>query len=131
MPSFYNLSEEMSLSDLRKNTGIVVSEPFIYRGKLPWINNDSMRSRPVVLVSSDLTKSPEQLIKDYENGDKSVRMVTLTTRGVHLFDLISQRNSMIFGREVTTKPLPISWGELGIKLFGSLWNFRANLIQFN
>ena len=131
-PHFYKLSTGMSLSDLRKNTGLVVSKPLIYRGKLPWINNEKMRGQPVILVSTDLTKSPDDLIKAYENGDKSVRMVVLSTKGVHLFNVMNRKSSMIFGKTIsTTNSIPIAWGELGMSLFGGFWNFRANLIQFN
>jgi len=38
---------------------------------------------------------------------------------------------MIFGRRITEgSTLPISWNDLGIRLFEGLWNFRANLINF-
>lgn len=131
--SLFKLKNGMILSKARKNTGVVMSEPLIYMGNSPLINKN-MRGRPVILVSSDLTKRPEQLMDDYiadlEAGRRSeIRMINLSTRGIHLIDLIQTENSTVFGEKVNGDLL-VSWGELGMKFFGALWNFRANLIQF-
>lgn len=133
--STYDLRDGMKLRDIRRNPNVVVSKPYIYIGDRYWID-PAMRGRPVVFVSSDLSKKPEDLRQEYEKSIEEgkvpdIRMLSLSSVGAHINDLTYSKHGLIFGRQATEDPLPIAWGEFGMKVFGSLWNFRANLMQFN
>lgn len=129
----------------------VISDPYIIT------RNDIMTmsdwaGHAVIFVSNDTTLKKEELIEEYIKEKKSqaqnnvdvfsretaprVRMLLLGNRGISFHDLIwADENSFtkisqtIKGKKVTNL-FPFESDAAGIRMYRSLWNYRANLIRF-
>lgn len=134
--------EERVFENIAKDEAVTYSNrAYIYLGGLPGVD-ESLIGKVVTFGVSDPLANPEDLMERYTAVKKSitnleeqydmVRMLVLSGRGVHLNDLNWVTQSRIFGQLVDeNNSLNVSWSEIGIKLFGSAWNFRASLINFN
>ena len=132
--SLYRTKYRHNLTDVRKNPNVVTSKVLIYAGGLPGVNDAVMKGRAIVLQSGDTLLSPTQLMDEYikqrlsstesnpleeMHSTPRTRMMTLTSKGFDIVDILRG--------EINT---PISWHQFGLKAFVSIWNFRANLINF-
>lgn len=96
--------------------------------------SESVLGRAVVFVSDNTNLSPDSLaklwIEQQKNKDNStavVRMVPLTNHGVSFKEFITHGLQKIYEGQGKPHRMDV----LGVKMFASLWNFRAALKQFN
>ena len=97
----------------------------------------TLKGKAVVLVSSDTLLRPEQLLDEYisqkANPDSStarVRLLVLDNYGLTFGQFIDRDFIKSFQKGDETRK-PFRQNFTGIRMFTSLWNWRASLIKFN
>ena len=97
----------------------------------------SLKGKAIVLVSSDTLLKPDQLMQEYINqkynpttNTARVRMLVLDNYGMNFSQFIDKDfiKSFQHGDE---ERKPVRQNYTGIRMFTSLWNWRAGLIKFN
>ena len=97
----------------------------------------SLKGKAIVLVSSDTLLRPDQLMQEYINqkynpttNTARVRMLVLDNYGMTFSQFIDKDfiKSFQHGDE---ERKPVRQNYTGIRMFTSLWNWRASLIKFN
>lgn len=97
----------------------------------------TLKGKAIVLVSSDTTLRPDQLLEIYMNQKSSpetntarVRMLVLDNYGMTFSQFIDRDfiKSFQHGNE---ERKPFRQNYTGIRMFTALWNWRASLIKFN
>lgn len=97
----------------------------------------SLKGKAIVLVSSDTLLQPNQLMSEYINqkynpttNTARVRMLVLDNYGMTFSQFIDKDfiKSFQHGDE---ERKPVRQNYTGIRMFTSLWNWRASLIKFN
>ena len=97
----------------------------------------TLKGKAVVLVSSDTTLRPDQLLEIYMNQKGSpetntarVRMLVLDNYGMTFSQFIDRDfiKSFQHGNE---ERKPFRQNYTGIRMFTALWNWRASLMKFN
>ena len=97
----------------------------------------SLKGKAIVLVSSDTLLRPDQLMQEYINqkynpttNTARVRMLVLDNYGMTFSQFIDKDfiKSFQHGDE---ERKPVRQNYTGIRMFTSLWNWRAGLIKFN
>ena len=129
---------------------LTYSAPHVYMGGLddPEFGvSDHCLGMQVLFVSDDPYMSRNELMDEYikekegevENqsfGPRRVRMMPLDPRGLSFSDLINPLFRDIittnFGNNATQaiSHFPFDTARVGLKMYATLWNSRANLIQF-
>lgn len=137
------------LEDLESDTSIfdtmagssIVSAPYILTKPIPGISEDLV-GHAVMLVSNNGTLNPEQLgnmfIRQQEDrmaGRESkaqVRMIVLDNAGVSFHSLYRKGFKDIYRTSTGKNELvfPFKLEPMGIRMFASLWNYRADLDRF-
>ena len=130
---------EKAYSEFREKTKYSVkSNPEIIVGDINGVS-PKVKGRAVIYGTSDLLLDVNDLGSEYltqkSNPDQktpAVRMVVLNNKGVSFNSLKFNRYQRIY--ETTNGSIkrmhPFNDKYMGIGMFISLWNFRANLIQF-
>ena len=97
----------------------------------------TLKGKAVVLVSSDTLLRPDQLLEIYmqqksspETNTARVRMLILDNYGMTFSQFIDRKfiKSFQHGNE---ERKPFRQNFTGIRMFTSLWNWRASLLKFN
>ena len=97
----------------------------------------TLKGKAVVLVSSDTTLRPDQLLEIYmeqkgspETNTARVRMLVLDNYGMTFSQFIDRDfiKSFQHGNE---ERKPFRQNYTGIRMFTALWNWRASLMKFN
>lgn len=143
----------MNLAEFKeKHPYTVVSKPYIYvGGNFSNLKANKIKGRAVVFVTNDTTMNPDDLMEYYITQKESsepdilnqtvkpkVRMLVLNQVGVPFKELTFTRKNrnlysttqIIKGHEFI-KLLPFEEDYMGARMLVSLWNYRANLINFN
>lgn len=148
------LSENIDKSFLALNPYTVVSDVYVYtpssESEIPGVD-ESIKGSAVVFVSNDDSLTPEELVKEYldqkNNVSKGlesqgrVRMIVLNNTGVQFSDLTSPWHRELMqisntfksssGEDIIIKNItPFENDYMGARMYVSLWNFRANLLEF-
>lgn len=128
-----------------RTANMSVSPVFIITGDIetlnPSLNKErKLKGKPVVFVSANPNLRPEDLYtiwqnqqKDRKNNKPQVRMLVLHNAGVSFNSLYRRTFQEIYrktGKEDGFS-LPVRLRHNAIRMFASLWNFRANLTAFN
>lgn len=133
----------------------VVSDPYIYIGKnFKGLKSDKIRGHAVVFVSNDTTLKPEELMQIYIEQKEAtaaepnpdlfnlstkprVRMLMLDSAGVSFKSLTFTKKmkdlystEQIINGKKAIKMFPFEEDYMGVRMFTSLWNYRANLQKF-
>lgn len=118
---------------------LVFSQIYTYANK----NNkfeeidQSLKGKAVVFVTSDTLLRPDELIHIYQEqknnpniNKASVRMLVLNNYGMTFSQFIDPKFITSF-QEGTEERKPFRQNYNGIRMFTSLWNWRAGLMKFN
>ena len=115
----------------------IKSDVYVLTDDIPGISQ-SLKGKPVMYVSSNLLLDPSQLQTLYEQqkNDASlvpqVRMIVLDNMGVSFDSLYRKKYQDIY--TVTQGDVkyyfPFESEPMGLRMYKSIWNFRANLKQF-
>lgn len=121
---------------------IVISPIYIYKPdrtrSSDWEIN-TLAGKPVVFVSSNLAISPNNLkdawLRQIEKkGEKQVRALILNNVGASLYQLCDPNYRDIFvteSSEGSANYHPFENDKMGRRMLVALWNWRANLLQFD
>ena len=97
----------------------------------------TLKGKAVVLVSSDTTLRPDQLLEVYmqqkadpDNNTARVRMLVLDNYGMTISQFIDRDFIKSF-QHGSEERKPFRQNYTGIRMFTALWNWRASLIKFN
>ena len=97
----------------------------------------TLKGKAVVLVSSDTTLHPDQLLEIYMNQKSSpetntarVRMLVLDNYGMTFSQFIDKDFIKAF-QHGDEERKPFRQNYTGIRMFTALWNWRASLMKFN
>lgn len=97
----------------------------------------TLKGKAVVLVSSDTTLRPDQLLEAYmqqkadpENNTARVRMLVLDNYGMTISQFIDRDFIKSF-QHGSEERKPFRQNYTGIRMFTALWNWRASLMKFN
>lgn len=130
----------------------VISDPYIVtRNDIKTLSD--WGGNAVVFVSNDTTLKKDELVDEYIKEKQSqaqndvnvfqremtprVRMIPLWNRGISFHDLIwakkdsFTRITQIIKDKKVTDIFPFETDAAGIRMYRSLWNFRANLLRFS
>lgn len=101
----------------------------------------SLLGKPIMYVSSNSNLNPGELASLYasqksnSNSSPEIRLSVLNSEGVSFESLLKEGYSKKY-YEISTSPkktfqLPFVSLPMGVRMYLGLWNFRANLINFN
>lgn len=97
----------------------------------------SISGKAVIFVSDDLSLSPDKLVSLYLNQKKDpqshtprIRMIMLNNFGMTFSQMISDKYLENF-KPKTGNRKPFRQNFVGIRMFTSMWNTRAALLNFN
>lgn len=97
----------------------------------------TLKGKAVVLVSSDTTLRPDQLLEVYmqqkadpDNNTARVRMLILDNYGMTISQFIDRDFIKSF-QHGSEERKPFRQNYTGIRMFTALWNWRASLMKFN
>lgn len=97
----------------------------------------TLKGKAVVLVSSDTTLRPDQLLEVYmqqkadpDNNTARVRMLVLDNYGMTISQFIDRDFIKSF-QHGSEERKPFRQNYTGIRMFTALWNWRASLMKFN
>lgn len=138
-----NEGEDSEWDDRTSNMS--VSPVFIVTGDIeslnPALNKEGkLKGKPVVFVSANPNLRPEDLYRiwqdqqrDRKNHKPQVRMLVLHNAGVSFNSLYRRTFQEIYRKAGQSEEfsLPVRLRHNAIRMFASLWNFRANLTKFN
>lgn len=138
-----------TLSEFReRHPYLRISNPYVLMGDIPGVSG-KLKGKGVVFVSSNLNLTENQLQEEYlaskrstaENHESDpfnlssvpqVRMLVLDSRGI-FFDDIAYKSHF---QKYIPKGVNSSWAYpfdqdfMGVRMFVSMWNYRANLLNF-
>lgn len=126
-----------------RTANMSVSPVFIVTGALEGLNptlSKNLKGKPVVFVSANPNLRSEDLYKiwqdqqrDRKNNKAQVRMLVLHNAGVSFNSLYRRTFQEIYRKagQAEDFSLPVRLRHNAIRMFASLWNFRANLTAFN
>lgn len=129
---------------------LTFSKPYVYMGGLDDVEyglSQNCRGMQALFVSDDPYMSQDALLQTYLQekedeikndsfGDRRVRLMPLNPRGLSFSDLINPLFKDIITTNygtASTKAIshfPFDVARMGLKMYATLWNTRANLIQF-
>lgn len=131
---------ERSRDSLQKRHPELIFSPiYTYATDPDWFEkqDSSLKGKAVVFVTSDTLLQSDQLIEEYvsqksdpENSKARVRMLILDNYGMTFNQFIDKDFIGSFQKGDETRK-PFRQNYTGIRMFTSLWNWRAALIQFN
>ena len=143
-------SDKGVISFKERGRYITYSKPYVYMGGLDDVEyglSPKCRGVQTMFVTDDPYVNKDELMTIYlqekaseiENegpGNRRVRLMPLNPRGLSFSDLINP----LFKDAITTdygtasntaiSHFPFDMARVGIKMYATLWNSRANLIQF-
>lgn len=97
----------------------------------------SIKGKAVVLVTSDTLLSPDKLLDEYitqkqdpENHTARVRLLVLGNYGLR-FDQLIKKSFIDKFQKGDSDRKPFRQNFTGIRMYTTLWNWRAGLIRFN
>lgn len=97
----------------------------------------TLKGKAVILVSSDTTLRPDQLLEIYmqqkadpNNNTARVRMLVLDNYGMTISQFIDRDFIKSF-QHGNNERKPFRQNFTGIRMFTALWNWRASLMKFN
>lgn len=97
----------------------------------------TLKGKAIVLVSSDTTLRPDQLLEIYmqqkadpDNNTARVRMLILDNYGMTISQFIDRDFIKSF-QHGSEERKPFRQNYTGIRMFTALWNWRASLMKFN
>ena len=97
----------------------------------------TLKGKAIVLVSSDTTLRPDQLLEVYmqqkadpDNNTARVRMLVLDNYGMTISQFIDRDFIKSF-QHGSEERKPFRQNYTGIRMFTALWNWRASLMKFN
>lgn len=113
------------------------SDVYVLTGDIPGVSPE-LKGKPVMYVSSNVLLDPSQLKTLYEQqkNDSSlvpqVRMIVLDNMGVSFDSLYRKKYQDIYttAKGETKYYFPVEAEPTGLRMYKSIWNFRANLQQF-
>ena len=134
-----DLEDGTSIFDARTGNS-VVSQPYILTKAIPGISEDLV-GHAILLVSNNGTLNPEQLgnifLRQQEDrmaGRESkaqVRMIVLDNAGTSFHSLYRKGFKDLYSTTRNKEfSFPFELEPMGIRMFASLWNFRADLDRF-
>ena len=100
--------------------------------------NPKLRGKPIRFMSRNLLLNPSELKDIYlaqlqdPTLPKIVRMDVLNTLGVSFKSLYQDKYTELYkvSNGITTFTLPFESGPMAIRMYISMWNFRAGLLRF-
>ena len=107
--------------------------------------SDKLKGRPVIFVSSDPSDDPNRL-KDMwksqqqhkDTSTAKVRMIVIDNRGISFNSLYNHVFEDIYTSAFTNQEgndtffsIPVETEPEAMRIFINMWNFRANLVNFN
>lgn len=143
-------SDKGVISFKERGRYITYSKPYVYMGGLDDVEyglNPKCRGTQTMFVTDDPYTNADQLMSIYlqekaseiENqgpGDRRVRLMPLNPRGLSFSDLINPlfKDAIITDYGTASSKaishFPFDMARVGLKMYATLWNSRANLIQF-
>ena len=101
---------------------------------LTWLDKRWV-GRPIMFVSSNIFLKPNDLIKIYKDQqadgiNRGVRLVPLSNKGVSFRSLYKLKWRGIYHTPGSKNTLPFETLPQAIRMYISMWNFRANLQKF-
>lgn len=101
---------------------------------LPWLSR-SLVGRPIMFVSSNIFLNPNDLmtlyIRSKEDGiDRGVRLVPLSNKGISFKSLYRLKWRGVYSTPGSANTMPFETLPQAIRMYISMWNFRANLQKF-
>lgn len=115
----------------------VKSDVYVLTGDIPGVNPD-LKGKPVMFVSSNMLLDSSQLRDLYvqQKNDPSlvpqVRMIVLDNMGVSFDSLYRKKYQDVYTTSTGEAKyyFPFEAEPMGLRMYRSVWNFRANLKQF-
>lgn len=133
-------TDKKPYSEFREKTKYAIkSNPEVIVGDINGVS-PKVKGRAVIYGTSDLLLDVNDLGTEYLNQKNypdqktpAVRMVVLNNKGVSFNSLKFNRYKRMYevSEGSVSRMHPFNDKYMGIGMFISLWNFRANLIQFN
>ena len=140
-----NPNPEIRLLDLDPNSDrtpfdnktkhAVRSRVYIPRDKnCTWLPQ-SLIGRPIIFVSSNVFLKPDQLASLYETQktsgkDYGIRIIPLSNKGISFKSLYRSKWKSVYTTTGSVNTMPFELLPQGIRMYISMWNFRANLQKF-
>lgn len=91
--------------------------------------------KPIIFVSNNILLSPnelKQMYEDYKHGSKDygIRIIPLSRKGVSFKSLYRLKWRGVYHTPNNPNTMPFEILPQGIRMYISMWNFRANLTKF-